>query len=198
MEQRVEALVSPPDAQADMELMTRVAANDRTAQRILVERLARRVRKVTGLMCRNSADADDAAQLALIEILRTAHGFRVATSLERWAETIALRATLHTARREKTRRGLLERWLPAGVQPWGGSSTQPAVDQIGLDALLRRLPSDRYRVFILHHALEYTVDEIAELTGTPVGTVKHRLVIARKQLRRLVELELRAAGRRTG
>jgi RNA polymerase sigma-70 factor (ECF subfamily) len=190
MEHRVEVLVSPPDAQADVELMARVAARDPSAQRIVVERLARRVRKVTGLLCRNPADADDAAQLALIEILRTAQGFRVATSLERWAERITVRATLQAVRRERSRKGLLERWLPADVQPWGGSSIQPAVDQIGLDALLERLSSDRYQVFVLHHALDYTVEEIADLTATPVGTVKDRLVMARKQLRRLVDLEL--------
>lgn len=190
MEHRVEVLVSPPDAQADVELMARVAARDPAAQRIVVERLARRVRKVTGLLCRNAADADDAAQLALIEILRTAQGFRIATSLERWAERITVRATLQTVRRERSRKGLLERWLPADVQPWGGSSVQPAVDQIGLDALLERLSSERYQVFVLHHALDYTVEEIAELTVTPVGTVKDRLVMARKQLRRLVDLEL--------
>ncbi|HVY25629.1 MAG TPA: sigma-70 family RNA polymerase sigma factor [Polyangiaceae bacterium] len=161
----------------------------------MVERLARRVRKVAGLLCRSAADADDAAQLALIEILRTAQGFRVATSLERWAERITVRATLQTARRERSRRGLLERWLPADVQPWGGSAIQPAIDQIGLDALLERLSSDRYQVFVLHHALDYTVEEISELTGAPVGTVKDRLVTARKQLRRLLDLELGPGGR---
>lgn len=192
MEQPVEALVSPPDAQADLELMARVAASEPSAQRILVERLARRVRRVAGLICRNAADADDAAQLALIEILRTAHGFRVASSLERWAERITVRATLQTARRERTRKGLLERWLPANGQPWGGSTTQPAAEQIGLDALLHRLSNDRYEAFVLHHALDYTVDEISELTGAPVGTVKDRLVMARKQLRRLVDSELGA------
>jgi RNA polymerase sigma-70 factor (ECF subfamily) len=193
MDQLVEVLVTPADAEADMELMARVAASDASAQRVLVQRLAGRVRKLAGLLCRNAADADDAAQLALIEILKSAHAFRVATSLERWAERIAIRATLQTARRERARRGLLERWLPADVQPWGGSTTEPAVDQVGLDTLLQRLSSERHQAFVLHHALDYTVEEISELTGTPVGTVKDRLVMARKQLRRLLDLELGAS-----
>jgi RNA polymerase sigma-70 factor (ECF subfamily) len=174
--------------------MARVAASDPSAQRALVQRLARRVRKLAGLLCRNAADADDAAQQALIEILRSAQAFRVATSLERWAERITIRATLQTARRERARKGLLERWLPADVQPWGSSSTAPAVDQIGLDTLLQRLSSERHQVFVLHHALDYTVEEISELTGAPVGTVKDRLVMARKQLRRLLDSELGASG----
>ena len=193
MDQAVEVLGTPADAEADMELMARVAASDPSAQRVLVQRLAGRVRKLAGLLCRNAADADDAAQLALIEILRSAQAFRVATSLERWAERITIRATLQTARRERARKGLLERWLPADVQPWGSSATEPAVDQVGLDTLLQRLSSERHQAFVLHHALDYTVDEISELTGAPLGTVKDRLVTARKQLRRLLDLELRAS-----
>jgi RNA polymerase sigma-70 factor, ECF subfamily len=189
----VDVLVTPADAAADLELMARVAAGDPSAQRLLVQRLAGRVRKLARLLCRNTADADDAAQLALIEILKSAQGFRVATSLERWAERIAIRATMQTERRERARKGLLERWLPAGVPPWGRCATEPAVDQVGLDTLLQRLSSERHQAFVLHHALDYTVDEISELTGAPVGTVKDRLVMARKQLRRLLESELDAS-----
>lgn len=183
------------NAQADVELMVAVAANDRIAQRVVVERLARRVRKVTGLLCRTAADADDAAQLALIEILKSAATFRVASSLERWAERITIRTTLRAARLEKSRRGLLERWLPAGVLPWGGPPAQASVEEIGLDALLRQLSRERFQAFALHHALDYTVEEIAELTGSPVGTVKDRLVSARKQLRKLIHAELRGGGK---
>jgi RNA polymerase sigma-70 factor, ECF subfamily len=174
--------------------MAAVAANDQAAQRLVVERLARRVRKVTGLLCRTAADADDAAQLALIEILKSAESFRVATSLERWAERITIRTTLHAVRKERSRRSLLERWLPEGVLPWGGPATQASVEQISLDAVLQRLSGDRLQAFVLHHALDYTVEEIAELTQSPPGTVKDRLVSARKQLRKLLRVEQRATG----
>lgn len=191
--QPVEALVTT-EGQADVELMAAAAANDPAAQRAVVERLARRVRKVTGLLCRVAADADDAAQMALIEILKSAGTFRIATSLERWAERITIRTTLRAARRERSRKNLLDRWLPAGVLPWGGPPAQSSSDEVSLDALLQRLSQERFQAFVLHHALEYTVEEIAELTGSPVGTVKDRLVSARKLLRKMLHAELRAAG----
>jgi RNA polymerase sigma-70 factor (ECF subfamily) len=192
IEDRVGSLVSSPDAQADVELMAAVAANDPSAQRVVAQRLAPRVRKVAGLLCRNAADADDAAQAALIEILRSAASFRVATSLERWAERVTIRTTLRTARRERSRRGLLERWVPAGLLPWGTLGVQGSVEATSLDTLLNRLSHERFQVFVLHHALDYTVDEIAELTGTPSGTVKDRLVMARKQLRKLLRRDARS------
>jgi RNA polymerase sigma-70 factor, ECF subfamily len=189
-------LVTTPDTRADVELMAAVAANDRSAQRALVQRLARRVRRITGLLCRTSADADDAAQLALIEILKSAESFRIATSLERWAERVTIRMTLRDARRERNRKSLLERWVPADLLPWGGPAIQSSVEDFGLDALLKRLSRERFEAFVLHHALDYTVDEIAELTGAPVGTVKDRLVSARKQLRKMLGAEARVAGGR--
>lgn len=194
---RVESLVTLPDAQADVELMAAVAANDPSAQRAVAQRLAPRVRKVAGLLCRSAADADDATQAALIEILRSAASFRVATSLERWAERVTVRTTLRTARRERSRRGLLERWVPADWLPWGAPAAQSAVEEVSLDTLFKRLSHERFHAFVLHHALDYTVDEIAELTGAPPGTVKDRLVMARKQLRKLLRAEARTSGGKT-
>lgn len=172
----------------DVELMAAVAAQDPSAEREVVERLGGRVRRLTGLLCRDRADADDAAQVSLIAILKAADGFRVATSLERWAERITIRTTLRASRKERERRNLLERWLLPDRQPWGSpGSSEP----LGLDALLDRLSPERRRAFVLHHALGYTVEEIAELTGTRVGTVKDRLVVARRELRAMLERERR-------
>jgi RNA polymerase sigma-70 factor (ECF subfamily) len=195
IEDRVESLVSSLDAQADVELMAAVAANDPSAQRVVAQRLAPRVRKVAGLLCRSPADADDAAQAALIEILRSAGSFREAASLERWAERVTVRATLRTARRERSRKGLLERWVPADLLPWGALGVQSAVEEVSLETLLKCLSRERFQAFVLHHALDYTVNEIAELTGAPPGTVKDRLVMARKQLRELLCAEARRRDR---
>ena len=196
MGERVECLVTLPDAQADVQLMAAVAASDPAAQRAVAQRLAPRVRKVTGILCRNRADADDAAQAALMEILRSAGSFRIATSLERWAERITIRTTLRAARRERSRRGLLERWVPADLLPWGAPAVQSSSAPVSLDGLLSRLSHERHLAFVLHHALDDTVDEIAELTETPPGTVKDRLVSARKQLRKLLLAEGRTSGGR--
>lgn len=191
---RAESVITAPDAQADLELMAAAAENDPAAQRAVAHRLAPRVRKVAGLLCRTAADADDATQLALLEILKSAGSFRVATSLERWAERLTIRTTLRAARRERSRKGLLERWISEDTLPWGASAIEQPSEAVSLDALLKHLSDDRYQVFVLHHALDYTVTEIAELTGVATGTVKDRLVMARKQLRKVLVAEDRAAG----
>jgi len=189
------SIPSAPPSEADLALMAAVAARDERAQRLLVERLSSRVRKVARLLCRTGADADDAAQLALLEILRSAQGFRVATSLERWADRITVRTALRLRRREASRTQLLVRWMSPGSLPWGGLGVSPEYESFGLETLLARLPSERREALVLRHALGYSVEEIAELTAAPTGTVKDRLVSARKQLRGLLERDLRRSSR---
>jgi RNA polymerase sigma-70 factor (ECF subfamily) len=184
-----------PGTGSDLDLMAAVAARDAAAEEQLVKRLAGRVRRITGFLCVGPADADDAAQAALLEILGSARGFRVESSLEHWADRIAVRTTLRLTGRERKRRHLLLRWLAPGALPWGKPSDPPVGERLGLAAFLARLSPGRRDAFVLHHGLELSVDEIAEFMAVPTGTVKDRLVSARKQLRRLVEREARHATR---
>jgi RNA polymerase sigma-70 factor (ECF subfamily) len=175
--------------------MASVAARDTRAQRALVERVQSRVRRVVRLLCPSTADADDAAQASLIEILQSAEGFRSPTSLMRWVDRITVRTTLRLFGRELRRRTYLARWLTPGVLPWENATAAAPGERIGIDALLNRLSDNRRTAFVLRHALDYTVEEIAELTASPVGTVKDRLVTGRKVLRRTIEREARHADR---
>jgi RNA polymerase sigma-70 factor (ECF subfamily) len=177
--------------------MSLVAARDARAQRILVERLCQRVLRVARLLCGSHADGEDAAQLSLLEILNSAQSYQVDSSLERWAERITVRTALRQLRREHQRRGLLARWLVPGTLPWGSRCEEPEPNaKLGLDPLLARLSPPRREALLLHHSLDYSVEEIAELTGTPPGTVKDRLVAGRRQLRKLLDRDASREARR--
>ena len=179
----------PPEPGSDLDLMRAVARKDPRAQRLVVERLAHRVRRLTRLICRAAADAEDASQLALIEVLRSAELFRFDVSLEHWSDRIAARTALQVNRRERSRAELLARWLTPGKLPWGSAAISNHGARIDLERFLPQLSETRREAFVLRHALGFSVDEIAELTGAAPGTVKDRLVRARKQLRRLLERE---------
>ena len=53
--------------------------------------------------------------------------------------------------------------------------------------LLNRLPLPQRSVLLLHFVEDFSLDEIAGITGTPAGTVKSRLHYAKKSLRKLLE-----------
>jgi RNA polymerase sigma-70 factor (ECF subfamily) len=187
--ERVVTEALPIGSDVDLALMAAVATGDRGAQRRLVERLGPRVRRVAYALLPSRADADDAAQMSMLEILRSASSFHVATSLAAWADRITMRITLRTAKRERSRRQQLARWLVPETLPWGASGRTHHEGGGGLEAVMARLSDDRRAAFVLRHVLGFSVEEIARLTSSPVGTVKDRLVVARKQLRHMLERE---------
>ncbi len=175
----------------DLRLMTLVAGGDRRAQRVLVHRLEARVRRIAHRLLGSSPDADDASQIALIEILRSAHTFREEASIERWSGRIAARTVLRHIREK--RRGLA---LVVPLTDGDDMGSVPPADTIDddtprkLQEYLDRLPDQRREALVLKHALGHTTEEIAELTGVPVGTVKDRLIAGRKQLRKMIQRDM--------
>jgi RNA polymerase sigma-70 factor (ECF subfamily) len=183
-----------PEGESDLDLMARVSRKDPAAERALMRRLSGRVGRLARLLSGTLVDADDAAQLSLLEILGSAGTFRIAASLVGWADRITVRTVRRLIRRELARKSLLARWVIPGELPWGRRS-DVGVEPLGLDALLTRLSPERREALVLRHALEYSVEEIAELTGAPIGTVKDRLVAARKEIRSALEREAARAAR---
>lgn len=175
----------------DLRLMTLVASGDRRAQRVLVHRLEARVRRIAQRLIGSGPDADDASQIALIEVLRSAHTFREEASIERWSGRIAARTVLRHIREK--RRGL------AMVVPLSDAddvASIPPADNADEDTprklqeYLDKLSDPRREALVLKHALGHTTEEIAELTGVPVGTVKDRLIAGRKQLRKMIQRDM--------
>jgi len=183
-------------AAADLSLMRRVAASDRHAQRVLAHRLAARVKRISQRLLSNRADADDASQLALIEILRSAATYKDISSLERWADRITVRTVLRHAREQ--RRRLWQLGTIIDIDNIGAAVEEEPVTPAtprAVEDYLSELPAARREVLVMKHSLGYTTEEIAELTDKPIGTVKDRLVAARKQLRKLIVRDLRSWGR---
>jgi RNA polymerase sigma-70 factor (ECF subfamily) len=179
-------------AAADHSLMKRVAAADKHAQRVLAHRLAARVRRISQRLLSNRADADDASQLALIEILRSAATYKDISTIERWADRITVRTVLRHAREQRRRLWQLGTLIDmdsigASSDPTPTSRTTPRA----VEDYLAELPPARREVLVMKHSLGYTTEEIAELTDNPIGTVKDRLVAARKQLRKLIVRDMR-------
>ena len=53
--------------------------------------------------------------------------------------------------------------------------------------LLNQLPLPQRAVLLLHFVEDFTLDEIAHITETQLGTVKSRMHYAKKALRKLLE-----------
>lgn len=176
----------------DVALARRAAAGDRGAQAIIVRRVLPRVRKVARSLAASTPDADDAAQHALLEVLRSCHTFRGDASIERWAARVATRAALRHLQRERRRSTASDADIdePADLASAGTTRLAEALPR-GLRAYLRALPDAQRNALVLHHALGHSLEEVAELTEVSQNTVKGRLRLGMAALRKHVRREQR-------
>ena len=174
----------------DVALCRRAATGDARAQGMVARRVLARVRNIARSLATRAADADDAAQYALLEVLRSCKNFAGRASLEAWAARIATRATLrHLARERRHQTAGAPEALSAGVEP----PHSPLAETLprSLREYLRELPEPQRTALVLHHALGHTLEEIAELTDVSRNTVKGRLRLGMAALRKRVRREQR-------
>jgi RNA polymerase sigma-70 factor, ECF subfamily len=182
---------SPSDSsshQADVQLMQQAARGDRQAQSVVISRLMGRANRLAVALLRNRDDASDASQAGLLEILRSASGYRGESSLERWADRIVVRASmrLSQARRREACTDIDECKVPS-ILPGGDSS-------MNVDRVLQRLSERQRTALLLRSGYGYSLEEIAEMTQCPVNTVKDRLKRARELLRRSLKKQSTRVG----
>lgn len=180
----------PLEMSSDVALAQEASQGDRRAQAIVARRVLPRVRKVARSLATSTADADDAAQHALLEVLRSCHTFRGDASLERWAARIATRAALRHLQRERKRSTAGEAALDEAPAIAPGPSLADDLPR-GLRSYLGELPEAQRSALVLHHALGYSLDEVAELTDVSPNTVKGRLRLGLAALRKHVRREQR-------
>jgi RNA polymerase sigma-70 factor (ECF subfamily) len=134
---------------------------------------------------RNTADAEDVAQEALLCAYRSFDRLRDRNRFRAWLVRISFRLALDRLRSAKRREQRDLSWSQPAHQPPAATAEDLAASsefQVHLDRALEDLP-EKLRLVLLLAAMEgHTIDEIAAMLGIPVGTVKSRIFVARKQL----------------
>ncbi len=134
---------------------------------------------------RNDADAEDVAQEALLRAYKGFERLRDRGRFRGWLVRISFRLALDRLRAVKRREHRDALWSEPAHLPPPVTAEDFAVSkqfQGHLERALEELP-EKLRLVLLLSAMEgYTVEEIADMVGAPIGTVKSRIFIARKKL----------------
>lgn len=134
---------------------------------------------------RNTADAEDVAQEALLRAYKSFDRLRNRNRFRGWLVRISFRLALDRLRSAKRREQRDTLWAkPAYVPPPASVEDVAASNQFQghLDRALEELP-EKLRLVLLLSAMDgYTIEEIASILGLPLGTVKSRIFVARKKL----------------
>ncbi len=130
---------------------------------------------------RNTADAEDVAQEAMLRAYRQFERLRDRNCFRAWLVRIAFRLALNRLRSGKRREQRDTLWSQQEHQPRSATAEDLAASnefQAHLDNALAQL-----RLVLLLAAMEgHTIDEIASMLGISTGTVKSRIFYARRQL----------------
>lgn len=172
----------------DAALIAAAQAGDRAAVDALLRRHYDRIfgvcRRITG----NDADAADAAQEALIGMVRHLAKFDGRSSFGTWAYRIATNASLDELRRRRRRPsvgvGESVGHDPAHelIDPDAGLRIDGVADRLALDVALAALPEDFRVPLVLRDVGTLDYGEIASVLDIPIGTVKSRIARGRAAL----------------
>ena len=142
-----------------------------------VEACERTLYRVSRAILHSDADCADAVQEALCKAWK--HRDRAQEAYFRtWLTRIVINEC-RTVYRRRSRMGVVEA-VPEKAAPEQGVSLETR------DALMRLSQAHRL-VLTLHYLEGFSLAEIAKITHVPLGTVKYRIVQARKALRRELE-----------
>jgi RNA polymerase sigma factor (sigma-70 family) len=160
----------------ELEATVRAAQQgDTIAMNALIDELMPYVGQICGAIALESGE--DAAQNALITVLKNLRGLREPAALRGWVRTIATREAVRVARRERSLRGWgddLDHVPARGDGPEG----------VELRDQLARLDPSQRAVLVLRDLEGLREEEVADLLGLAPGTVKSRLHRARARFRR--------------
>ena len=160
----------------------------------LVRLYEKRVFSLTSRMCRNSADAEEAAQEAFLAAWQALPAFRGDASFATWLYRLVSNACVDILRREGRHQVMAGPSLddeesspePPDKSPSPHALAERAELRRQIEAGLAALPPEYRQVLILREIHQCTYGEIAQICSIDLGTVKSRINRGRKRLRKIL------------
>jgi RNA polymerase sigma-70 factor (ECF subfamily) len=166
-----------------------------------IERYGKATYNFAYRLTRNESDASDLTQEAFIRVFRAWRSFKPGTSFLSWIYRIVTNLHRDELRRRK---GRYQEEIPEANEPQQFGSGRPlAVQPIEeymdgylsepVSKALSDLTAEQREIVLLADVEDFSYNEIGEIIGCSVGTVRSRLHRARGQLRKLVTRHMKSS-----
>ncbi len=181
----------------DQQLVKRVQQGDKRAFDLLVIKYQHKIVAIVGRYIRDTSEVHDVVQEAFIKAYRALANFRGESAFYTWLYRIAI----NTAKNHLVARGRRPPASDVDVEEaefYGGSQALKDIDspennlfrdelQGVVNQAIRELPEDLRTAVTLRELEGLSYEEIAEVMGCPVGTVRSRIFRAREAIDKRIE-----------
>ena len=188
-------------SEEELDLVRRFQAGDQRAFDVLVQKHKDRVFRLCYRLLGDYTEADDAAQETFIKVYHSLRGFRFESGFWTWVYRIAVNTCKNTlmSLRFRLKKKTLRLESPTGseedapvldVADSRPSARQASMKREEIEEVRRAidaLPAEDKTVVVLRDIEGMSYEEIAEVTGLRLGTLKSRLFWARQALRKKLE-----------
>jgi len=155
------------------------------------------------------AEADDLVQETFLKALSAFDSFREGTNCKAWLFRIARNSFINRIRRagrevwledtvEQMNTPSLADWSESAFYRGPEAATALSATRMQLERALGEIPRDFRTVILLADVEGFAYKEIAEVMGTPIGTVMSRLYRGRRMMRKKLADQARSGGSNTG
>ena len=138
-------------------------------------------------LCSNNAEAEDAVQEAWIKVFTHSHQLKQRELFLPWLKRIVINSC-HQSTRKRARTLLVDQWPECHkmIEESVEIEFEKIADRDRLHAILAQLPLQVRETVMLRYFTGYnSYEQIAAITGVPVGTVRSRLNDSKKKLSKL-------------
>jgi len=179
----------------EAELIERAKQGDAQAFQALYDKHKRRVYSLCLRMTANTAEAEDLAQEAFLQLYRKIATFRGESAFSTWLHRLSVNVVLMHLRKKSLPVVSLEETTQGGEEDtpkkdFGAEDLALAgsIDRLQLQKAVDDLPPGYRTIFVLHDVEGYEHNEIATIVGCSIGNSKSQLHKARMKLRDLLKM----------
>jgi RNA polymerase sigma-70 factor (ECF subfamily) len=180
----------------EADAIERAKQGDAEAFQALYDRHKRRVYSLCLRMTANTAEAEDLAQEAFLQLYRKIATFRGESAFSTWLHRLSVNVVLMHLRKkslpvvslEETTQGGSEEDTPKKDFGADDVALAGSIDRLQLQRAVDSLPPGYRTIFVLHDIEGYEHNEIAGIVGCSIGNSKSQLHKARMKLRDLLKM----------
>ncbi len=172
----------------DQLLIERTLEGDMQAFRWLITRNQHLVSRVVGRIVQDEDDMEEVCQDVFLKAYDKLSTFQGNSKFSTWLVSIAYNMSLNHIKRKRRPHVSIDEARGHGTGEKGIEAAMEQEDlQQTLEKAMQKLPEAQRYVITLFHLEEMSYEEVAEITGMPIGTVKNYLFRGRKQLKEILK-----------